>query len=114
MANTTDDERYGGKEVKIGGKTYLFAPISIGQMKRFMKAIEKIQGGDSTQEETLENSLAIIRASLQRNYPSMTGEWIEENIIDPTNLGSLFNVALEASGFKAGEKGKADAGRKQT
>jgi hypothetical protein len=105
--NENNNERYGGKPFQVGGKTYLLAPLSIGAIKRYRQAIAKVTGGDTDLEEAFELGLSVIRSSLQRNYPELTAEVIEDEIVDGSNNLAMFWAVLEASGFKP--KGKSGA-----
>jgi hypothetical protein len=100
-----------GETVAIGGQAYVFAPLSLGAVKRFRAAIRKIQDGGATPDESLDTATAVIYASLARNYPTMTLEYMEENIVNIKNWSALFNVALGVSGYaKQADSGNVDAG----
>lgn len=113
MAN--ENERYGGVPFIVGGVTYLCAPLSMGAMKRFQKSVTEITAGKVKPEESVDMMMAVIYSSLQRNYPDMTCEFIDENILDALNVRVCFQTVLLASGFKPqAEAGNAEAGSSQT
>jgi hypothetical protein len=99
---TNEAERWGGKKITIGGKEWLFAPLSIGAMKRFKDDIGKI-GTSQDATEVMEVSIRIIAASLKRNYPDLTSEFIEEDIVDMSNFKELLTEVLAVSGYQKKE-----------
>jgi hypothetical protein len=104
---TETNERYGGTPISVGGVRYVMAPLSFGAMNRFRRTIDEILNGKVTGDDAMKAGFDVICASLRRNYPDLTPERIEEEIVDTVNFQSLFQTALEASGFKP--KGKSSA-----
>jgi hypothetical protein len=51
----------------------------------------------------------IVAAALQRNYPDMTAETVE-NLLDLGNAGAVLNAVLTGSGLKAQERLPGEAG----
>jgi hypothetical protein len=108
---TFGTERFGGTAVNVGGKTYVVPPMSLGALKRLRDPVRKILDGKATEEETQDTTVAVIYSSLKRNYPELTLEYVQDEIVDLSNGRQLLNIALNASGYvKSASSGNAEAG----
>lgn len=101
-----------GTVLKLGdGKEYVIAPISIGAIKRFGERIS--QFSTMTLEEQINLSIDLLQASLKRNYPEITKEYIEDELLHMGNIFDIMVTITNASGFvKADGKGEEQAGGK--
>lgn len=107
MAET---ERYGGKPFVWGGKIWLLAPIGLGHVERVIETTKKIATGQFSPDESKEEMVKIIYRSLRRNYPDLTDEYIRDEILDLTNMPTIYQLVLEASGLKpTAGKGQAES-----
>lgn len=87
----------------IGDEEYIIPALSLGQIKRFLKKIEQMQEGvNQGGVENFDTISQIIHAALSRNYPALTIEDLDE-MLDMSNLMTIFNAVLGASGFAQGE-----------
>jgi hypothetical protein len=102
-------ERFEGKTVAIGGNKYIIPALSLGPLKRLRERIRKVTTGDATEEEAQEVTSQAIYAALKRNYPEITLEFVEEEIVDLVNCRQLLGVVLNASGYVKAGQGNAAA-----
>lgn len=109
MGSNANEERYAGKPYVWGGKTYLFAPIGLGYMERAMELSRKIESGSLSPDEIKQAMRTVIYRSLRRNYPDLTEEFINDEILDLSNIRELYYLAMEASGLKPMGKQEAES-----
>jgi hypothetical protein len=84
-----------GTVVAIGGEDFIVPPLSIARLREFLPRLQELSGLDATQMGVaqLEAPVAIITAALQRNYPDLTKEKVEE-ILDLGNALPVLNAIL--------------------
>lgn len=93
--------RFAGREVQLGGSTFVAAPLALGAVKRLASRIEVYAG--ATMVEQLDTAIMVLHASLQRNHPEFTVEQVEE-LVDMANVHTLFADVLAISGFTSQPK----------
>ena len=97
--------KFEGVKVMIGGAEYVVPPLNLRQIKQFQDTIgEQMKkasaaSGDGLNLTELDSMKEVILAAMQRNYPELSAEWIDENI-DMGNLISVFVAAMGVSGLK--------------
>jgi hypothetical protein len=96
---TSAIEKYAGKSFEWGGKTYILAPIGLGYMERVQKLLTDMDSMSA--DDRLKAMKAIIYRSLQRNYPDLTEQFIDDEILDLSNMPMVWKLALESSGLVA-------------
>jgi hypothetical protein len=89
-----------GKELTLGGKAYVIAPLNAAAVKLYREQIKAVFVGGLPDIE-LVAKLAL--SSLRRNYPAMTEAMVEE-IIDYQNYFEVWEVLLNISGLVAQAK----------
>lgn len=68
-----------GSPIVIGGKTYIFADINLKTIKRIFPCIEALS--KPTDSPAFLNAITtIVAAGLQRNYPEITEDMVDEQI----------------------------------
>jgi hypothetical protein len=91
-----------GMAVAMGGQDWIVPPLTLGQLRRLMPKVRKLtEIGASMGETQVAVLVDIVTAALQRNYPEMTPERVE-NLLDLGNAGSVLNAVLTGSGLKPG------------
>lgn len=91
------EPRFEGKEIVLGGTTYVVPPFSL-------KALRKIYGDKGPGEtpmapmEMLSWVSAMLFSALQRNYPAITTEEVED-LVDTRNMGDVMEAIHEVNGF---------------
>jgi hypothetical protein len=89
-----------GVEVAMGGQNWLIPPLTLGQLRRLMPKVRQLtEIGASMGEPQIGVLVEIVAAALQRNYPEMTMDTVE-NLLDLGNAGAVLNAVLTGSGLK--------------
>lgn len=89
-----------GVTVKLRGKEFVIPPLSLGQWKRFLPLIKKMQ----TSTDSMENIIGlatIVHAALLANYPEIKIEEVED-LIDFSNMKAVMEAVLPL-GFLQGK-----------
>jgi len=87
--------------LKLNGMEYTIPPLTLGQVKRLLPVIEKMQK-ESEPIEKFESVVKVAHAAFSRNYPDMKVEEIEE-MIDLGNMKMVLDAIMGVSGFLRGE-----------
>jgi hypothetical protein len=90
-----------GVEVAMGGETWLIPPLTLGQLRRLMPKVRQLTEVDASMgEPQIAVLVEIVVTALQRNYPNVTFEQVE-NLLDLGNAGAVLNAVLTGSGLKS-------------
>ena len=91
-----------GVAVAMGGQDWIVPPLTLGQLRRLMPKVRQLTEIGASMGETQINVLIdIVAAALQRNYPEMTPDKVE-NLLDLGNASAVLNAVLTGSGLKPG------------
>ena len=91
-----------GVSVAMGGEEWVVPPLTLGQLRRLMPQVRQLtEIGASMGEAQIAVLVDIVTAALQRNYPEMTPEKVE-NLLDLGNASAVLNAVLTGSGLKPG------------
>jgi hypothetical protein len=91
-----------GVSVAMGGEEWVVPPLTLGQLRRLMPQVRQLtEIGASMGEAQIAVLVDIVTAALQRNYPEMTPEKVE-NLLDLGNASAVLNAVLTGSGLKSG------------
>ncbi len=97
-----------GVTVQMGGQDWIVPPLTLGQLRRLMPKVRQMtEIGANMGDSQIEVLIEIVTAGLQRNYPEMTPDKVE-NMLDLGNSANVLNIILTGSGLKP--KGEAQAG----
>ncbi|HUN99574.1 MAG TPA: hypothetical protein VMU69_25485 [Bradyrhizobium sp.] len=89
-----------GVAVMMGGQQWTVPPLTLGQLRRLMPKVRQLSDVTAQMGETqIAVLVEIVAAALQRNYPEMTEETVE-NLLDLGNAGPVLNAVLVGSGLK--------------
>jgi hypothetical protein len=92
-----------GVTIIMGGRDWLVPPLTLGQLRRLMPKVRQLTEIDSSMGEAQIGVLVeIVAAALQRNYPEVTPDMVE-NLLDLGNAGAALNAVLTGSGLRLGE-----------
>lgn len=90
--------------VTIGGKHFEVKPLNLKSLKRLAEKgyLQKLSAvtGTALDADQLEAVIQTIAITLQRSYPDVTSEFVEENL-EVQDIGLVLNTILIASGFKS-------------
>jgi hypothetical protein len=91
-----------GVAVAMGGQDWMVPPLTLGQLRRLMPKVRQLtEIGAAMGEAQIAVLIDIVTAALQRNYPEMTPDEVE-NLLDLGNAGVVLNAVLTGSGLKPG------------
>jgi len=91
-----------GVAVAMGGQDWMVPPLTLGQLRRLMPKVRQLtEIGASMGEAQIAVLVDIVTAALQRNYPEMTPDKVE-NLLDLGNASAVLNAVLTGSGLKPG------------
>jgi hypothetical protein len=91
-----------GVAVAMGGQDWTVPPLTLGQLRRLMPKVRQLaEIGASMGEAQIAVLVDIVAAALQRNYPEMTPDEVE-NLLDLGNASAVLNAVLTGSGLKSG------------
>lgn len=89
-----------GVTVAMGGQDWIVPPLTLGQLRRLMPKVRQLtEIGASMGEPQIAVLVDIVTAALQRNYPEMTTDQVE-NFLDLGNASAVLNAVLTGSGLK--------------
>ena len=89
-----------GVTVTMGGQDWVVPPLTLGQLRQLMPKVRELtEIGASMGEAQISVLVDIVTAALQRNYPEMTTDQVE-NFLDLGNASAVLNAVLTGSGLK--------------
>lgn len=89
-----------GVSVMMGGQEWTIPPLTLGQLRRLMPKVRQLSEiGAQIGETQIGVLVEIVAAALQRNYPDITTETVE-NLLDLGNAGPVLNAVLSGSGLR--------------
>src|SRR5260370_6666171 len=92
-----------GVAIAMGGQEWVVPPLTLGQLRRLMPKVRQLtEIGASMGEAQIGVLVEIVAAALQRNYPDVTTENVE-NLLDLGNAAVVLNAVLTGSGLKPRE-----------
>ena len=98
-----------GLMVAMGGQQWTVPPLTLGQLRRLMPKVRQLtEIGAQMGETQIGVLIEIVAAALQRNYPDLTVETVE-NLLDLGNAAAAADAVLAGSGLKASAPGEAVA-----
>jgi hypothetical protein len=92
-----------GVAITIGGENWVIPPLTLGQLRRLMPKLRDLtEIGAAMGEVEIEILVEIVATALQRNYPDITSDKVE-NLLDLGNAGAVLKAVLTGSGLKPSE-----------
>ncbi len=89
-----------GVAVAMAGHDWLVPPLTLGQLRRLMPKVRELtEIGASMGEAQIAVLVEIVTAALQRNYPEVSADQVE-NLLDLGNASVVLNAVLTGSGLK--------------
>lgn len=84
-----------GVELTLGGEKFVIAPLTAGPLKQLLPQFERIQ--ELSIVEQLDVAVDAAYHSLRRNYPDITRERVENELVDLANMGDVIQAATIVS-----------------
>ena len=98
-----------GVIVAMGGRDWTVPPLTLGQLRRLMPKVRQLTDiGAQMDEGQIGVLVEIVASALQRNYPDMTAETVE-NLLDLGNAGAVLHAVLTGSGLRPPEQALGEA-----
>ncbi len=89
-----------GAPMQIGDREFVVPPLTLGQLRRLMPKVKQLTNiGAEMSEAHIGDLVEIVTAAVQRNYPEVTAE-VMENLLDLGNAGNVLTEVLTAAGLK--------------
>jgi hypothetical protein len=89
-----------GVAVAMAGQDWLVPPLTLGQLRRLMPKVRELtEIGASMGELQIAVLVEIVAAALQRNYPDVSQNQVED-LLDLGNASAVLNAVLTGSGLK--------------
>jgi hypothetical protein len=93
----------------MGGQQWTVPPLTLGQLRSLMPKVQQLtEIGSQMGEKQIGILVEIVAAALQRNYPDISVE-IVENLLDLGNAGAVLNAVLTGSGLRPRERSPGEA-----
>jgi hypothetical protein len=89
-----------GAAVAMGGRDWLIPPLTLGQLRRLMPKVRQLSDiGATMGENEIDVMVEIVTTALQRNYPELSPQEVED-LLDLGNAAAVLNAVLTGSGLK--------------
>jgi hypothetical protein len=90
--------------VTIGGKHFEVKPLNLKSLKKLAEKgyLQKLStiGNAALDSDQLEAVIQTITVTLNRSYPDVTAEWVEDNV-EVQDIAVVLTAIMAASGFRA-------------
>ena len=92
-----------GVVVMMGGREWTIPPLTLGQLRQLMPKVRQLSDiGVQMGETQIAVLVEIVTAALQRNYPDIVPDTVEE-LLDLGNATLVLSAVLTGSGLKSRE-----------
>jgi hypothetical protein len=101
-----------GAAINLGGHDFVLAPLGLRLLREYQAkahALAEKKDPPATPDELYELNVEVIVASLNRNYPEITREGIEE-LLDSVNVPESLALIWDQSGVKRVKPGELKPG----
>lgn len=92
-----------GKEIKIDGRPFVFAPLSLGAIEKLLPALQTFQPSD------VSLVIDVAHKSLKRNYPDITRDDVAD-LIYMDQLEEVMGAVMSVSGLQSQDKQDGESG----
>jgi hypothetical protein len=98
-----------GVQVTMGGREWTVPPLTLGQLRWLMPKVRQLTDIDAQMGEgQILILIEVVMAAMQRNYPDMTANAVE-NLLDLGNAAEVLRAVLMGSGLRERKPGEAIA-----
>jgi len=95
-----DKVPFEGEEVVIAKRVWVVPQLSLKQAKTIQPRVNSMQQGTLP---TFQVIAEVVFAALKRNYPNLTMDLVEDQLLTVGNSISIFQQVMRVAGFKQGE-----------
>ncbi|MBV8121119.1 MAG: hypothetical protein JO081_14420 [Alphaproteobacteria bacterium] len=98
-----------GVQVAMGGREWTVPPLTLGKLRWLMPKLRQLTDISAQMDETqIAILIEVVIAAMQRNYPDLTAESVE-NLLDLGNAAEVLRAVLTGSGLREHRPGEAMA-----
>ncbi len=103
-----------GVEIALSGQKYVMAPLTAGPLKQILERVRDLEAGKLEAVEMVDLAVDIALHSLRRNYPDITREAVENDLVDMQNFNDVIRIGMSASALAPRDEalGKSQPGPK--
>jgi hypothetical protein len=87
-----------GVAYDFNGRRLILAPLTMGPLRQLLGRLKNF--GQSMGEEQIDTAVDAVHASLLRNYPDITREQVENELLDAGNMYEVVPLVSNQSGLK--------------
>lgn len=81
----------------FNGRKLVLAPLTLGPLRQLLGALKEFGTGNDPRH--LDTAADAVTASLQRNYPHITQEQVENELLDAGNIWEVVPIISNQSGL---------------
>lgn len=81
------------------GRRLVLAPLNMGVMRQMLSKFQNTSQEPSVDQ--IDTVVDAVYASLRRNYPEITRDEVENNLVDMANAEELMPIIMNRSGLKS-------------
>lgn len=87
-----------GKVIVIGGRELEVPPLNIVQLKKYSDVVNARIADDESGFDFMVKQSEVIHAAIQRNYPDIPLEWVQEHV-DLANIREIYGAVMAINGI---------------
>jgi hypothetical protein len=100
-----------GIPIEMGGAEFVVPPLTVGQIRECKEDRATVSREGADEVDVLEAAARIIHAAFARNYPDVTLDVLERDLLDMGNYREVLGAVLFGSGLRPAVSGEAMAAR---
>lgn len=99
--------RIAGAPVSMGGEDWIVPALSFRQLRELKEPLGRLASGIDL-NVSQDDVVVVVHAALSRNYPDLTCERVESELLDLSNMKEAIEAVMGQSGMvKRGAEGEA-------
>ncbi len=102
---STEKARYEGEAFLIDGTEYTVPALKTSDFRKFYAVLTDGNVTNETLVPRIGDYLTVAAAALQRNYPTLTEDFLAENL-EPMQLFALVKIITSRSGLRPAKQGE--------
>jgi hypothetical protein len=87
-----------GTTVMMGGQGWVIPPLNLKSVRKIQPLIPVLNAMDIASPEAVDAMVELVFIALQRNYPDVTKDQVED-MVDLGNLQGIVNAVMNVSGL---------------
>lgn len=87
--------------ISMAGEDWIVPPLTLGQLRRLMPKIKDLKDISAGMgPEQIGTMSEVVAAAMGRNYPELTADYVENELLDLGNAGEVLIAILSGSGLR--------------